>query len=365
MNEKERSDDPMICNKQKPKLWFLLVIVLSCLFLASCKEEEHMSATVEENPLSEQGIIDAVKDYVFQNFGDEVEVEILNTRDLTHTTYIGPGIDGPSIFDRRFVRVQNGHAYQVNIFNAKYAISVEGVFNDGFTLYDEETGEVSHFDREITLDHRYQTMKDEVDLEVEFNDILGEYFTKFHFYKDVTNYSHGVGRYNIYLYSTDDIKMVEAFERLVELSYRKYPCIYEFRAFIFTNEKLYDSVDFDKCNNVEFIKTGESEEGKTGMLTELDLEYDPQLLLERYWGISLTLVEICHGLDHEFFVSRGTSEIGQKRYPNSRVTKEDVDAFSEVVFIYKVYPEMYKNSLEKSKSESQCGLTYAYVFNLP
>jgi len=114
-------------------LSFLLAILLSFLFLAGCKEEEHMTAAVEERPLSEREIIESVENYVLQNFQDEVEVEILGKSDLTHTTYIGAGIDGPSIFDRKFVRVKNGHAYKLNIFNAKYRISVKGVFNDGFS----------------------------------------------------------------------------------------------------------------------------------------------------------------------------------------------------------------------------------------
>ena len=359
----------MICGKRKISLSFLLAILLSFLFLAGCKEEEHMTATVEERPLSEREIIESVKNYVLQNFQDEVEVEILGKSDLTHTTYIGPGIDGPSIFNRRFVRVKNGHAYKVNVFNAKYNVSVEGVYNDGFSIYDEETGNTEIFEREIILDERYQTMKDEVDLMVDFNDILSEYFTKFHVYKDASNYNHECGYYNVYLYGTDEAKMAEACERLVAISCDKYPCVYEFRAFVFTDEQLYDSVDFDECNNIDFVRTGENPEEETDRLTELELHYEPEKLLERYWGVSMKYVECCVNLDHEFFVTRGYSEFlkekAKGRQGNRDFTEEEINAFSQVLYICIGSPQMYENGKESKKVDLRWGTTKAFVFDLP
>lgn len=356
----------------KKRLTGLVLVAVACaaLFLTGCKEEKNMTGKVEENPLSEEEIIAAVKEYMRQQYNDEVEVEITGKQNLSHTTYIGPGIDGPSLFNRRYVRIKGGNEYQLEITNKAYGITVIGRYRDGFSLRNTETGTVENKEREIFVDEWYPVMKGKIDAVAEFEKMLPSCCDKFHVYQDVSNVDHGVGLFNIYLYGTDDEKMFETFKRMVEYSYEHRSCVFAFRAFIFTDEALYDSIDFDACNNIPYVDIGggENKEDHPELLTSLELTYDPQKLIERYLGCTMTYIGNCVDMDHEFFVTRGVSYLQkleeEGKWHNENLSYEAIAAFDQVLYIFEGNPQRYENSLRRSSKKLEYGNLHAYGFNL-
>lgn len=327
--------------KKLSEITVLLLLTCCTLCMNGCiREDETIIGTVEDSPLNETEIIGFVKDYILQQYNDDVEVTILNEYDLKHTTYVAPGIDGPSLFNRKYAKIKNGHEYSLQIVNEKYGISVEGTYTDGFSLTDSETGEVKEQGRKISLDDHYFIMKAETDIDREFNEILGESFSKYHFYRDPTNESHEMGFYNVYLYSRDYDKISGTLCELTETGFEKYPCMYSLRAFIFTDEALYDSIDFDACNNIEIVhlSRGEDENEFPGRLTDSDVSYNPEKLLEHYLQCSLTYIAQCSEIDREFMATRGMSEIEsakeEGRWYNQDITDEQINSFENVIYLF-------------------------------
>ncbi|MBO4927479.1 MAG: hypothetical protein J5379_04425 [Clostridiales bacterium] len=309
-------------------IFFAIVCLAVCLWGCAEKDKD-FTGEVEDSPLSEQEIISCVKDYMMTNFQDEVDVKILRVSKLTYTTYVAPGIDGPGIFGNKYVEVKDGHCYSFKITNQKYGITAEGTYTDGFTLQNIQTGATETIDREILIDERYQTMKDEVDVVKDFESILSQNVSKFHFYKDVTNHNHEIGYYNIYIYSAKYEDLEEVLQKLVEISSTKYSrCVYAFRAFVFTDESFYDSFDFDVCNNVNFVDPGrgENEEDHPEKMTISELKYEPEKLIAHYLKCEVTRIDSDEDFDYTFYIFTGD-------------------------------PQMYKNSLEKTSKEIRYGMT--------
>ena len=339
----------------KHKIILLISLVILICFTGCATEDPNVTGKVEDSPLNEKEIIKYVQDYMYNTYNDEVDVKILGKNDLTHTTETRPRLDGStSIFGAKYAKIKKGHRYRLEITNSKYNITIKGTYSDGYTLYNKNTQTSRAYDRSVEIDHQYTTMKDEIHLKDEFNEFLGGYFTKFHLYKDPGSPLPQVSYYNIYLYSTDYNKLNEALSKLVEISYTKYSnCVYQFRAFIFTDEAFYDSIDFDKCNNIDIVNLsiGQRKEDHPDWLTNSDTHYHPEKILEQYLQQSLTYITHCQNLDYDIFTTKGLSgwNEGQKNgyWYNPDINEKDIETFKYVIFIYKGDPQAYKNSLEQ------------------
>ncbi len=47
------------------------------------------------------------------------------------------------------------------------------------------------------------------------------------------------------------------------------------------------------------------------------------------------------------------------------ITEEEINAFSQVIYICKGAPQTYENSKRNKKADLQWGITEAFVFDLP
>ena len=324
----------------------LFVCCLLCLF-ACAKEDKDFSAQVESSPLNEEEIVLFVKDYMRQNYGDEVEVSVVKKSDLKHSTdsFV---MDGTALFTTKYVKVKGGHTYKLKITNKEYGISVEGTYTDGFSLKDLRTGIAHNVDREISIDYTYQNLIDEVDIVKDFEAILNAYVPKYRFYKDAANDRHECADYNIYIYTTDLDRVNEAFQELVKLSYEKYSnIVYSFRAFVFTDEQFYDSFDFDACNNVKILQSdpGDSNGKNADGITASDLHYHPEKLIELYLHCQVTAITTYS----DAFVA-----------PSA----EEAKPFDHVIYLFTGDPQMYKNSLQDHDKEMRYGYVHTYGIDL-
>ena len=337
-------------------------------------QDPNYSGIVEDNPLSEEEIIQYVKDYMLKKYEDEVEVKITGKYNLTHTTaYSSPALDGSkSRFGGKYAKIKNGHTYNLEITNIELGITTSGTYKDGFELTNKQIDVTEVIGRSVGIDDTYSIMKNEILFEEEANELLKTHFSKFKFYKDPTNYKHsGSGYYNIYVYCVDDSVISEAMRELIEIDYKKYYSIaFEIRAFIFNDEDFYDSFDFDYCNNIEIAKTDSKEikEYYPGKLADSDVKNKPQMLIEKYLNTELTYITTCENLDHDIFITKGLSGYikGKENgnWYNKEISEETIENFDQVLFIYKGNPQKYKNSLEKGKSNMQYGTTNVYGLNL-
>lgn len=356
----------------KNRIIILISLIIIICLTGCATEDPDITGEVEEHPLNEKEIIKYVQDYMYNKYNDEVEVTVLGKYDLTHTTETRPGIDGgTSIFGGKYTKIKKGHRYRLEITNSKYNITINGNYYDGYTLYDQRTQAYQTVTRTVEIDYRYTTMKDEIHLKKEYDEFLSGFFTKFHLYKDPASPEPQVSYYNLYLYSTDYEKINEALSKLVEISHTKYyNCVYELRAFIFIDEAFYDSIDFDKCNNIDIVhlSSGQKEEDHPEWLTDLETKYHPQMILEQYLKLNLTFISSCTNLDREIFITNGLSGwIEDKEdgsWYNQDITEEDIKKFDHVVFIYEGNPQAYANSLKQKEDIIMYAHTEVYGINM-
>ncbi|MBR5178968.1 MAG: hypothetical protein IKW90_09260 [Lachnospiraceae bacterium] len=347
----------------------IVAIVLVMVLVGCATEDPDYSGKVEDNPLSEKEIITYVKDIMLNRYEDEVDVKITGKHDLAHTTYTRPGLDGgTSIFGRKYASIKKGHSYSLEITSLRYNITTTGTYRDGYYLTNKNTDNSQFFDRSFDIDYHYSIQKEELLFENEADEILRNKFSKFKLYKDPSNNRHsGAGYYNIYLYSVDDNDISEAMSELILIDYKKYNSVaYKIRAFIFKDEAFYDSFDFDVCNNIEIVNTsfGESEKDNPGKLTESDVQYRPEKIIEKYLNTELTYITSCVDLDHDVFITDGLAGYFkdiEKGY-NKDIDESTIENFDQVIFIYAVDPQMYKNSIEDKKKEIRYGTTTVYGY---
>ena len=354
------------------KYKFLAIVMFLVICLTGCATEDpDFTGMVEDNPLSEEEIVQYVKDFMLKQYGDEAEVKVTGKYDLTHSTYSRPGIDGgKSIFGGRYANIKKGHRYGLEIVNERMGITVSGTYRDGYALTNKKTGVSESFERSIEIDDKYSIMKNEILFEEDANKLLKSKFSKFRFYKDPSNHDHlGAGYYNLYLYITDDTSINETVAELLDMDINKYSYIaFEIRVFIFNNEKLYNSFDFDKCNNIKLAETsaGESDADKNAELSALDIRYNPEKLIEKYLNTEITYITSCDNLDHDVFTTNGLIAFsdGNKFGHDSDLTENDAENFDHYMFIYRADPQMYKNSLEAGKEIARYGRTTVYGFDV-
>ncbi|MBR6365273.1 MAG: hypothetical protein IKS10_04135 [Lachnospiraceae bacterium] len=314
-------------------LLFISFFILLCLTGCGDRVDSGAKGKVEDNPLSEEEIIKYVKDYMYSTYKDEVEVQILGKNDLKRVTEDGFSMDGSYFGGGKYVMIKNGHSYPLEITFSKYNTTVHGIYEDGYTLTRKNRVGSEEVSRSVSINYYDDLRLDAIIRKAEFEELLGEYFTKFHIYEDPTSQPY----YNIYLYSTDYEKLNEALNEFAKIGYSKYPdYVREFHAFIFKDEEFYDSFDFDKCNNIDPY------DDSIG-LTSYDLIHSPEKIIEHYLQKNLTLITTCEDLDQDIFTTNGQSG-----------WEEGTEEFDHVLFMYWSV---------KDKGQVQA-VTYVYGINM-
>lgn len=327
--------------KKRRRLLVFGVLLFAGLLSSCGTRDKNYTATVEAQPLSEKEIIAFVKDYMLKKYNDDVDVTIDSKRGLRYETYVGPGLDGGySLFDRKYVDVAKGHSYTVQITNKLYGISAFGTYRDGFSLYNKETKATQFIDREVTVNSNYEQDRFDAMMFAECKEIMGEYVPNPRFYADVTN--RGSKRFfNFYLCDSDAVAASKGLKKLVEISNGKYKFIEQIRVFVFTDADIYGSIDFNALNNPTYVPDSE-ENAAPEVLRRSDLEQRPYMLVERYLGGEMTLIESAEGLK-----------------PDTGADK--IKDHSHVVYLMVGTPRAYGLSLGGKPETVKYGMTDVYA----
>ena len=314
-------------------LLFISLFILLCLTGCGDRVDPDAKGKVEDNPLSEEEIIKYVQDYMYSTYKDEVDVKILGKNNLKRVTEYGLSLDGSYFGGGKYVMIKNGHSYPLEITCVKYNTTVHGTYEDGYTLTYKNRVGINEVSRSVSINYEDDRRLDSIIRKVKFEELLGEYLTKFHIYEDPTSQPY----YNIYLYSTDYEKLNEALSEFARIGYSKYhDYVWEFRAYIFKDEEFYDSFDFDKCNNIKFVDDSSGP-------TLYDIMTSPEKIIEHYLQKSLTLITSYEDLDQDIFTSNG-----QSRW------EEGTEEFDHVLFLYR----------SQNNNGRVTAVTYVYGINM-
>ena len=144
----------------KYKILAIVLLLVMC-FGGCATQDPDYSGIVEDNPLSEEEIIQYVKDYMLKKYEDEVEVKITGKYNLTHTTaYSSPALDGSkSRFGGKYAKIKNGHTYNLEITNIELGITTSGTYKDGFELTNKQIDVTEVIGRSVGIDDTYSIMK--------------------------------------------------------------------------------------------------------------------------------------------------------------------------------------------------------------
>lgn len=198
------------------------------------------------NPLSEEEIISQFKKQIYEETGDNVDVEIILKKKLKVCT---EWLDGCIYYQK----VNNGHSYTLKITNKKDNIIANGKYSDGYILYDE-----IYDGKKVVSDSYYSNYSDQKKLSLvkkEFINTLNDNNDKYYIYKNIID----TYNFNIYINSSnyDDInnlitKLDDILAKYKLSSYHLY--IYKDESvFNNTNFKLFNStkVDGDYYSRIE------------------------------------------------------------------------------------------------------------------
>lgn len=278
--------------KMKHKKQLLLVWMVLSLFCVACGTYEDSSKVgkVEADPLSEAEIIEYVKDYVYQAYKDEVEVEIVSKTPYGRYELSSFSMDLATFYSK-YVNIKDAYRYGLVVINPEYGLTVEGGYVDAFTIKNKHGGGIYHDSkRDMWIDDNYKIMRKEAKYMERFGAALSEYTSKYHVYKSPTNTDYSAGYYNIYVCCPDEEQTNNVHGVLTGYTdYYSKDLVSGFNVMIFRDEQLYDSIDFDRFNNIPFVEKyggGQSE----GTLTREDIEQHPEKMIERYLGSGLAYI---------------------------------------------------------------------------
>lgn len=203
----------------------IIVLSIAIILLSGCG----IKSVKVNDQLTENEIISYVQNQIYNETGDEVEVEIKSKDNLTICTY---EIDGCV----RWRRVEGAYSYKLNITNEdNFIISSTGTYEDGYIKeYKDGRKEVE----KPNFENGYLSTKGRFLLKNEFINALKEKTPKY--------YIHGDGDYNIYINSSEYDKINSLILKFNEITkkYLEYTDI-DYKIYVFKDENFFNSINFE------------------------------------------------------------------------------------------------------------------------
>ncbi len=287
----------------------IITSVLAVFFLfvfSGCTTGDWESSAEAYHPLSEEEVIEYVRDMIYKETGDEVDVRITETEDLRAP--IVWAMDNSPV---AYTNVENGHYYKMIVENG----DVRGIaeYSDGYIVYYNTDGGATSSINDAVYWSDYPDNKSGNVIRDEFAAVLDETFDEYYLYPDVGN-SEGL---DIFICSSDYEKLDELFDRLnnICLKYsvgtRK-----AYTAYIYKDEEAFQKKDFEIYPNI---------------LTTWSQPW-PQFIIEAYTDREVTcIVSGVELFDRTLFETDGAYAVESKWEHAAQV---DVSSFDYVIVCY-------------------------------
>ncbi|MBO4696708.1 MAG: hypothetical protein J5643_05425 [Lachnospiraceae bacterium] len=283
----------------------LCAALFFCMLLCGCGDDGRTYKV--KNPLSEAEIVEYVTKAVKDETGDDVDVKIVGKEDMIIT--LSDGIDGCLRTD---YPVEGGHTYHLEIrCKSEGNIMGTGTYEDGCTVTYKD-GATRDFKPKFSSDYKKQ--RGLYLIRSEFERELGQYFSEYYIYKDVSNDAG----YDIFLQCSDyDIleRILKSFNRTVS-SHRNevYTC---FSVYIYKDAEAFQKRAFTLYPNGHEDFGGQSHGGD---------------MIEQYTGKNVTEIGGGRGFERNLFESDGASAAEtDEKY-------EDAARFDYLIFYYDSEP---------------------------
>lgn len=282
----------------KKSFKLFLIFLLGLFGLSGCGVDKIKA----DNPANEKEIISYVQKQIYDEFGDEVDVEILEKKELRVCT---------EWFDTCFKEqdVENGYSYALNIINKDSPeIISTGTYHDGYIIYDDKYNE-GKMVKEKFFDSDYKKQKGLYLVKMEFENFLNEKFNKYYLFRDNNSQI-----YNIFINSSD-YDIINSLLLHFNNTITKYKNYYNtsYNLFVYKDEKVFNNINF------EIYREGIDSYGGSSY---------GENMIKQYTEKEVVKIGSSYDFNYDLFISNGESAA------SSYEGYIDYKTFSYLVFLY-------------------------------